>query len=394
MKRFNHSAKTFFICLTLLFSACNKGNEHANLSKEEENLPDDIVELRADQQKLAGIETGTIALMEMGSSLKVNGIVAFAPQNLASVSSPVGGFIKQVSLVPGSAVKKGQLLAVIASQEFIDMQENYLEVRSRLEFAESEYNRHSELYKEDVYSQQNVQQVTADYKSLKAKVKAFEQKLKLIGIDPLSLNEDGISNAFNIVAPITGHIKSAAINLGKSVTPADVLFEIVNSDALYLELTLFEKDAIRVFSGQKIRFFLNNESEAHEAEVYQTGRSVGDDKSFRVYARVLSACKNVWPGMYVNALIETSGSRVPAVPDEAVVNFEDRDYIFVFEKEKEEEGKPFTEYRMIPVQKGASANGNTELILPEGFDLTTSKVVVKGAYNLLSAKKNAGEMAC
>lgn len=392
MKRFEITATSVF-CLALLLSSCNKGSGNNPVEKEEV-LPEDIVELRDDQQQLAGIETGTIELLEMGSSLKVNGTVASAPQNQASVSAPVGGFVKQVSLVPGSAVKQGQVLAVIASQEFIDMQENYLEARSRLEFAESEYNRHNELYKDDVYSQKNVQQVTAEYKSLKAQVKAFEQKLKMIGIDPLTLNEDGISNAFNVTAPISGHIKTAAINLGKSVSPSDVLFEIVNSDALYLELTLFEKDANRVFSGQKIRFFLNNETEAHEAEVYQTGRSVGDDKSFRVYARVNSACKNVWPGMYVHALIETSGNKVPAVPDEAVVNFEDKDYIFVFEKEKEEDGKPFTEYRMIHVQKGASANGNTELILPEGFDLTSSKVVVKGAYNLLSAKKNAGEMAC
>ncbi len=36
----------------------------------------------------------------------------------------------------------------------------------------------------------------------------------------------------------------------------------------------------------------------------------------------------------------------------------------------------------------------TEIILPDNFDLRKAKVVIKGAYNLLSAKKNAGEMAC
>jgi cobalt-zinc-cadmium efflux system membrane fusion protein len=34
------------------------------------------------------------------------------------------------------------------------------------------------------------------------------------------------------------------------------------------------------------------------------------------------------------------------------------------------------------------------VILPEGFNIQTAKVVIKGAYNLLSAKKNAGEMSC
>jgi len=53
-----------------------------------------------------------------------------------------------------------------------------------------------------------------------------------------------------------------------------------------------------------------------------------------------------------------------------------------------------TEYRIFEVKKGVSSSGYTEITLPEGFDVNTAKVVIKGAYNLLSAKKNAGEMAC
>jgi len=98
--------------------------------------------------------------------------------------------------------------------------------------------------------------------------------------------------------------------------------------------------------------------------------------------------------MYVNALIEAPGNTVPALPSDAVVSFDDRYYIFVFDRNKEEDGKPFTEYRMVEVKKGIDDEGYTEVILPEGFDLKTAKIVIKGAYNLLSAKKNAGEMAC
>jgi cobalt-zinc-cadmium efflux system membrane fusion protein len=98
--------------------------------------------------------------------------------------------------------------------------------------------------------------------------------------------------------------------------------------------------------------------------------------------------------MYVNAIIETSGNDVVSMPSDGIVSFDDKDYIFVFEKEKEENGQPFTEYRMIQVHKGVTDRGYTEVLLPEGFDIKTRKVVTKGAYNLLSAKKNAGEMAC
>ena len=98
--------------------------------------------------------------------------------------------------------------------------------------------------------------------------------------------------------------------------------------------------------------------------------------------------------MYVNATIETSGNMVTTLPSDAVVSFDDKDYIFIFDKNKEEAGNPFTEYKIVEVHKGVSDGGYTEIILPEGFDLNSAKVVIKGAYNLLSAKKNAGAMAC
>ena len=135
------------------------------------------------------------------------------------------------------------------------------------------------------------------------------------------------------------------------------MFEIVNSDKLLLELTLFDKDANKVSIGQHIRFFINNETEQHKAQIYQTGKSIGTDKTYKVYASVNGTCKNVLPGMYVNAIIETSDNKVTALPSEAIVSFDDKDYIFVFEKNKEEDGKPFTEYRMVQVHKGFSDNG-------------------------------------
>jgi cobalt-zinc-cadmium efflux system membrane fusion protein len=49
---------------------------------------------------------------------------------------------------------------------------------------------------------------------------------------------------------------------------------------------------------------------------------------------------------------------------------------------------------MVEINKGVTYDGYTEIVLPEGFDSKTAKVVIKGAYNLLSAKKNAGEMSC
>jgi cobalt-zinc-cadmium efflux system membrane fusion protein len=378
----------------VVFPSCSGSKKPVTEEKAVEVIPENIVELREDQIKLANIETGIIDMRPMSGSLKVTGIVSVAPQNLATVCMPLGGFVKSTGLMPGNVVRKGQTLAIIENQDFIELQQNYLEAKNKLELAKADYERQNELYKSDISSQKNMQQVASNYKSLKVQVKALEQKLALIGLNPYRTNENNISRSVALVSPISGYVKAVNVSIGKSVSGSDVLFEIVNSDKLFLELTLFEKDADKVSNGDKIRLFINNETEQHEAMINQTGKSINTDKTYKVYANVIGHCKNMLPGMYVNAVIQTKNSQVTAVPSEAIVSFEDKDYIFIIERKKIEAGKPFTEYRMVKIQKGVSDEGYTEIVLPEKFNFKAAKVVVKGSYNLLSAKKNAGEMSC
>jgi len=382
-----------FSIVLLAFSSCGKGKTAESEAKTEV-LPADIVELRADQIKQAGVELGKMETRSLSGTLKVSGKVAVAPENMATVCMPMGGFIKSTSMMPGSKVSKGQTLDVIENQEFVDIQQNYLETKNKFDFSESEYKRHTELYKNDVYSEKNVQQVTTDYKNLKTQVNALKQKLVMIGINPDKLNEDNISRSVALVSPISGYVKTVNVNLGKNVSSSDVLFEIVNSNKLFLELTLFEKDAASIANGQQIRFFINNETEQHKAVIYQTAKSINDNKSYQVFAKVSDYCKNIIPGMYVNAIIESSTHKGLTLPTESVVSFDDKSYIFVFEKDKTENGKQFSEYKMVEVQKGTTDGQFTEITLPDGINAETTKVVVKGAYNLLSAMKNAGEMSC
>ena len=150
-----------------LFSCKKQATTAGAEEKEEEVLPEDIVEMRQDQIQLAGIETGKISLRTMSGILKVNGTVTATPQNTAAVSMPLGGFIKSTRLMPGSRVTKGQTLAVIENPEFIDLQQDYLEAKTKLEYTEADYRRQKELYKNEVSSAKNMQQATADYRNLK-----------------------------------------------------------------------------------------------------------------------------------------------------------------------------------------------------------------------------------
>jgi cobalt-zinc-cadmium efflux system membrane fusion protein len=379
--------------LIVLLTACGGKTKNAEGEKHEEH-GHDRVELTFEQAKLGGVELGTVEMRTLSGVLKVNGVVTVAPDRLAAVCTPFGGFVKSISVMPGNPVQKGQVIAIVENQDFVDIQQNYVEAKNKLEFARAEYKRHNELYKNDVYSQKNLQQTTFEYNNLRAQVRALEQKLALIGIDPSRIDEGNINKAIAVRAPLSGYIKTVNVSIGKYATSSDPMFEIVDCSQLLLELTLFEKDASKVSENQEIRFFINDETEPHPARITQTGKAIGTDRTYKVYARVTGRCKNLMPGMYVRADVEAGRLAVASVPSEAVVSFDDKDYIFVFDRNKSENGKQIAEYRMVEINKGMVDKGFTEIILSKGFDIKAAKVVVKGAYTLLSAAKNAGEMSC
>ena len=230
MKNYKYKIVAIFTVLNLVLDSCNSGGQKGTSeNKKTEVIPEDIVELRFDQIKTANIQLGTIEMQSLSGKLKVNGTVAVAPQNMATVCMPMGGFVKSTSLMPGNVVEKGQTLAILENQEFVDIQQNYLEAKNKFEFAEADYQRHAELFKNDVYSQQSLQQVTSDYKNLKAQVRALGQKLSLIGINPANLKEETISSAIAVISPISGFVKSSRYSPGtSSLYIASFLQSIIN----------------------------------------------------------------------------------------------------------------------------------------------------------------------
>ena len=224
---------------------------------------------------------------------------------------------------------------------------------------------------------------------------SIDRKLAMLGIEASKLQAENILSSFNIYAPIDGFVKTANVNIGKYTNPTDVMFELINSNNLNLELAIYEKDISGVKSGQKISFTIPDKPGSEmSAVIYQVGKTINDDKTIKVFAKVATTEEVLLPGMFVTAAIQTGEQPVQALPDEAVVSFDDKNYIFIFLKSKKEDGKDVTEFKMIEVKKGVSNGSFTEVILPEGFEVEKSEIVVKGAYNLLAAMKNAGEMSC
>jgi cobalt-zinc-cadmium efflux system membrane fusion protein len=385
---------TLILITGLMVTGCvNKTEQHKE--SKHEVLPENTVEMNDDQIRLAGIELGSVEEKVLGNVVQLSGLITVPPQNMVSLSVNLGGYLRKINIMPGSTVTKGQIIAVVENPELINLQQEYLESIIKLEFAETDYKRQKNLYNDNVNSAKLYQQAHSDYKSLKSKVNALEQKLAIAGINVSNLSEDNITGMVALKAPVSGFVTSLNVNTGKYVSSTDVICEIVNTGKLLLELTMFEKEIDLVKEGQNIRFTLPDRPETeYIAVLYRIGKSVSNDKTVKAYANVRSKNTGLLPGMYVDAVVETSGNKVTSLPEEAVVSFDDKNFIFIFKDKRQENNKEVTDFQMIEVKKLISEKGYIEVRLPDNFDITTNKVVIKGAYNLLSALKNSGDMAC
>ncbi len=386
----------FFFTATLLFS-CGKSDQPIVVEAHHDE-GENSVELTEAQMKNAGIEFGKLERKNISGTIKVNGVLDVPPQQLISISVPLGGFLKSTSLLQGSKVKKGQLIAVIENPDYIQLQQDYLEVKTQLEFSKADYERQQALSKENVNAQKTVQQAKATYQTGVAKLSGLIAKLKMINIDFSSLDTGNITSTGNVYSPISGYVTEVNVNIGKFVNPADVLFEIVDTEHLHAELTVFEKDIPKLKIGQKIRFTLANEDKERFATVYLIGRKIGADRSIRIHCHIDKEDKELLPGMYLKAIVEAGGIEVAALPDEAIVDFQGKKYVFMpteegHAEEKREGTEPHEEgqhFEMIEVEIGNSEVGYTEIITTESLNEKT-EVVVKGAYAILSKIKNSEE---
>ena len=390
-----------FIAAITLLASCGSNDKPADTepAQEEKHEEENNEVMLTDVQfKTAGISFGAMEMKQISGTFKANGVLDVPPQQKISISVPMGGFLKRTDLLEGRRVKKGELIAVIENPEYVQMQQDYLETKSQLEYAKADYQRQQELAKENINAQKTLQLAKASYQTLTAKVNGLKARIKVSGISLSAVENGNIQSAINIYSPINGFVTEVNANIGKFVNATDVLFEIVDTEHLHAELTVFEKDVPKLQIGQRVRFILANETAERTAKVYLIGREISNDRTVRIHCHIDKEDIHLLPGMYLKAVVETGQAQVQALPDEAIIDYQGQKYIFIASEgehktetpgKKEESNEQEHYFKMIAIQTGNSDVGYTEVILPEGTDKT--KIVINGAYALLSKMKNSEE---
>ena len=371
------------IVAAFLFTGCGAAPQTTEQAADKP-ADESRVSLTPEQLKNAGIRTGRAERRRMANTLRVNGVIDVPPQNMVSVSFPLGGYLKSTQLLPGMPVRKGQSIAVLEDPQFIQLQQDYLMGKARLQYLEAEWQRQQELNAGKAGSDKTLQQAQADYSAQKIQVKALGEKLLLIGLNPQTLNEDNLSRSVVVHAPIDGFVSAVNVNIGKYVNPTDVLFELVNPRDVHLNLTVFEKDVPALRVGQRVLARTNDKPDkAYPAKISLISRNVNEMRAVEVHCHFDRHDPALLPGMYMNAEIEVVEEDALAVLESAVVRWENRHFVFV--------QKSPGDFELTEVETGASSGGFVR-ILPKGnANLESADLALENAYALLMKMKNTAE---
>lgn len=371
-----------YIIIVVILSFFNSCKKEEKTTEKEQILKENEVILTDAQMKNADIETISMSEKSISSILKINGKIDVPPQNLVSVSAPLGGYLKSTKLLPGMHVNKGEVIAVMEDQQYIQLQQDYLVSKVKLVYAEKESARQNELNQSQASSDKITQMAQAEVSSLRAMTNGLAEKLRLININPNTISSSKISQKINILATINGYVSKVNVNIGKYISPSEVLFELINPTDIHLNIKVYEKDVAKLKIGQKIIAYTNAEPNIkHECEIILISKDINSDGTSEVHCHFEDYDKTLLPGMYINAEVEIKSTNSNALPEESIVNFEGKDYVYI------EIGKQ--KYQMQEVQIGEKENNFVQVLNVE--DLKNKKIVSKGAYTLLMKMKNTEE---
>lgn len=383
------------LCFGILTSCSNQ--EKQDITESLQATGHNSIDLTAEQFKTIGIGLGKIEQKNLHSVVKASGYLALPPQKKASVSSFMGAIVKNINVAEGILVKQGQTLAILEHPDFIKLQEEYIAAKNNLDFLEKEYQRQQELSEHNAGTGKVFQKTQADYNTGKAKLSSLENQLKLLSVNLTELSKGNIIPSFALTAPIDGYIGHINAGIGEFTEPNKILFIITDNSQIHVDLLVYEKDLFKVKIGQKVNFVLANQPdhqaehnhESIEGQVFGVNKSFENDtKALTIHASIENEHHELIPGMYVNALIDVGSQTVNAVPVDAIIKSEGKEWIFIVDESQSKPDHYF--FKMEEVVTGISELGAIE-ITPLNKIPNDARVVIKNAFFILSKAKGGGE---
>lgn len=366
--------------LLSLFSCGNKEAESEQTEMQNETVKDTRIFVTKAQFDRSKMTLGNLEEKPFPLTVKATGMIDVPPENRAVVNATMGGYIKTTPLLIGDTVRKGQALVTIENPEFVTLQQEYLEVKEQLTYLKAEYERQKTMRAENIISQKSFLQAESTFKTAKARHNGLRKQLQMLNISPTRVEAGNISSVVTIYAPISGSITKVNVTKGTYVSPAAAIMEIIDSSHIHLELSVFEKDIMKLKKGQLINFKIPESStEMYKGEVHLIGTVIEDNRTIKVHGHLENESEaNFLTGMFVEAAIVTESAFAKALSETAIVTSEDNAFVLKLVEENE---KGFY-FEQTPVKLGNTYGGSVALNESKNMN-ESDKILVNGAFNLI-----------
>lgn len=332
------------------------------------------IALQTAQLKALGVETALAGKAGGARRGTLPATVRIPNEQLRVVSAPVAGMIEQLAVAPGDNVRRGQVLARLASPQALELQRDALQASAQATLQQQNLKRDEQLFAEGLIAESRLQATRAAAAQATAQAGERRQGLALAGLAPGKLG-----GALALTAPIDGVVLAQDAELGQRVEGAASIYRIAKLAPLWLEVQAPFAIASTLREGMPIKLA----DRPVTGKLVAIGRAI-DTASQSVLLRVEvgAGAETLRPGQAVAVEIAAADAK-PRIPAAAVSRSEGAPVVFV-QTAADESGARFVA-RPVRVL-GQSGDG----VVVDGLG-ADERIAIKGVSGLKAIFSGVGK---
>ena len=278
------------------------------------------------QAAAIGIETAAAA--RITSSLQLPGEIRLNEDRTSHLVPRMAGVVESVQANLGQAVKKGQVLAIIASPAASEQRSELQTAQKRLRLATSTFAREKRLWEQKISAEQDYLQAGQALHEAEVDVANAQQKLSALGLTSAS---SGGLNRVELRAPFDGLVIEKHLSLGEAVKEDSAVFTVSDLGEVWAEINVPAKDLAAVRIGETVMIKATAFDASAEGRITFVGSLIGEQTRMAKARVVLSNPQGAWrPGLFVNVEVISSAADVAvAVASEAIQTLEEKPVVFL-----------------------------------------------------------------
>ena len=320
------------------------GEEQAGEGHEEE---EGKLHLSIAQIEAAGVQLANAGPRELGTAISFPGEIRFDEDRTAHVVPRVPGVVESVQAELGQAVKRGQVLAVIASQQISDLRSEQQAAQRRLELARLTFQREQQLWQERISAEQDYLQARQALQEAEIALANARQKVAAVG-------PAGAGNRYELRAPFDAVVVEKHLTVGEVVDETSNAFTLSDLSRVWATFAVAPRDLDKVTTGRNVTVSAPDLGAQVEGKVNYVDSLLGEQNRAATVRATLANPNGAWrPGLFVNVAVSVERfNAAVVVPQSALQTWEEQTVVFA----RTEEG-----FEARPVKTGRRDAGLVEI---------------------------------